>query len=199
MFLHTHAMHHTAGTPVDEKTTHPMHQKQNPLTASPSSTFKLVLSIPTLPMFTEPWMSTALDLYPWLKEGATGNPADLVQGGYYMGADYVKHTMPLATNMAMLAWSLMEFAPGIEQVNVTCVVSCVITMLYLDGGRCCVSKHQQLQCQQERVLTAGHVHTALLQSAINSALFSPFVFLHIGRSAGFVYLCKQYLCCCLWV
>lgn len=90
-------------------------------------------------------MSTALELYPWLKAGATGNPADLVQGGYYMAADYVKHTMPLATSMAMLAWSLIEFVAGFEQVqNNRCY-----NMLRLGGGSHCLSKQQQLRCQQE--------------------------------------------------
>jgi hypothetical protein len=67
---------------------------------------------------TEPWMQQALDHYPWLTN-ATGNPADLVHGGYYMGVDYVKHTFPLATSMSMLAWCLLRFRPAFEQVRAT--------------------------------------------------------------------------------
>jgi len=33
------------------------------------------------------------------------------------GADYVKHTMPLATSTAMLAWSLLTFREGFAQVS----------------------------------------------------------------------------------
>lgn len=69
----------------------------------------------------EPWMDQALHFYPWLGAAATGDPADTVQGGYYMGADYVKHSLPLATSMSMLAWSLMAFKPGFDKVS--CVPS----------------------------------------------------------------------------
>jgi hypothetical protein len=64
---------------------------------------------------TQSWMQQAFENYPWLVN-ATGNPADLVHGGYYMGVDYVKHTFPLATSMSMLAWSLLRFRPAFEQV-----------------------------------------------------------------------------------
>jgi hypothetical protein len=67
---------------------------------------------------TQPWMQQTLDNYPWLAN-ATGNPADVVHGGYYMGVDYVKHTFPLATSMSMLAWSIVQFRPAFEQVGVT--------------------------------------------------------------------------------
>jgi hypothetical protein len=71
----------------------------------------------SMPSFakTEPWMQEALDNYPWLAN-ATGNPTDLVHGGYCMGVDYVKHTFPLATSMSMLAWSILQFKQAYEQV-----------------------------------------------------------------------------------
>jgi hypothetical protein len=65
---------------------------------------------------TEPWMQQALDYYPWLTN-ATGNPLDLVHGGFYLGADYVKHTFPLATSMSMLAWSILQFKESYEKVR----------------------------------------------------------------------------------
>lgn len=56
--------------------------------------------------------------YPWLSGSVpTGNDADLVQGGFYMSGDYVKQTFPLATSMAMLAWSMMAFNTGYEKVS----------------------------------------------------------------------------------
>ena len=38
--------------------------------------------------------------------------ADPVPGGFFMGADYVKHSLPLATSVAALSWSLLTFGPG---------------------------------------------------------------------------------------
>jgi hypothetical protein len=34
-----------------------------------------------------------------------------------MGGDYVKHSFPLATNMAMLAWSLLRFGTAYREVG----------------------------------------------------------------------------------
>lgn len=39
---------------------------------------------------------------------------DAVPGGFYMAADYVKHTHPMATSLSLLAWSLVEFKAGYE-------------------------------------------------------------------------------------
>jgi hypothetical protein len=39
-----------------------------------------------------------------------------VQGGFFMGGDYVKHSFPLAINMMMLAWTLMRFEPAYQKV-----------------------------------------------------------------------------------
>lgn len=79
----------------------------------------------------DPWILQALDSYPWLAN-ATGNPMDLVHGGFYMGADYVKHSFPLATSMSMLAWSLLQFRQIYEQVGVQ---ACRLAL-----GRCCRAK-----------------------------------------------------------
>jgi hypothetical protein len=43
--------------------------------------------------------------------------ADAVPGGFYMAADYVKYGAPVASSMALLAWSLVEFGQGYEQVE----------------------------------------------------------------------------------
>jgi hypothetical protein len=37
---------------------------------------------------------------------------DAVPGGFYMGADYVKYTTPMATSLSLLAWSLVDFKGG---------------------------------------------------------------------------------------
>lgn len=69
----------------------------------------------TLPDWAQ--LPAAAVAYPWLSGAVpTGNEADLVQGGFYMGGDFVKQTFPLATSMAMLAWSLMAFKNGYMQV-----------------------------------------------------------------------------------
>jgi hypothetical protein len=42
-----------------------------------------------------------------------------VSGGFYMDSTYVKHTMPMATSLSLLAASLVEFKSGYEaQVRV---------------------------------------------------------------------------------
>jgi hypothetical protein len=38
--------------------------------------------------------------------------SDAVPGGFYMGADYVKHSFPLATSLTTLAWSMLTFGAG---------------------------------------------------------------------------------------
>ena len=43
----------------------------------------------------------------------------MLQGGFYMGGDYVKHSFPLATNMAMLGWSLLRFRDAYQQVGLS--------------------------------------------------------------------------------
>lgn len=43
---------------------------------------------------------------------AFGRGSDAVPGGFYMGPDYVKHSLPLATSLSTLAWSLLTFGPG---------------------------------------------------------------------------------------
>jgi hypothetical protein len=37
---------------------------------------------------------------------------DPVPGGFYMGADYVKYTTPMATSLSLLAYSLVEHKEG---------------------------------------------------------------------------------------
>lgn len=44
---------------------------------------------------------------------------DAVPGGFYMGADYVKHTHPMATSLSLLAWSLVEFKAGYQVLPAT--------------------------------------------------------------------------------
>jgi hypothetical protein len=46
--------------------------------------------------------------------------ADAVPGGFYMAADYVKYGAPVASSMTLLAWSLVEFGQGYEQVGAYC-------------------------------------------------------------------------------
>eukprot|EP00879_Flechtneria_rotunda_P004438 GHRR01004689.1.p1 GENE.GHRR01004689.1~~GHRR01004689.1.p1 ORF type:complete len:1077 (+),score=332.23 GHRR01004689.1:2028-5258(+) len=38
--------------------------------------------------------------------------SDSIVGGYYMNSDYNKYSLPIATSMTMLAWSLIEFPKG---------------------------------------------------------------------------------------
>jgi hypothetical protein len=42
-----------------------------------------------------------------------------------MGGDYVKHSFPLATNMMLLAWTLMRFESAYEKV---CLVPGTLTI-----------------------------------------------------------------------
>eukprot|EP00878_Enallax_costatus_P018168 GHUV01019116.1.p1 GENE.GHUV01019116.1~~GHUV01019116.1.p1 ORF type:complete len:324 (+),score=74.13 GHUV01019116.1:1555-2526(+) len=55
--------------------------------------------------------------YPWLQ-----TPAQLANetmtGGYYVGSDYVKYSMPIATTMTMMAWSMLEFPKGFAAAGV---------------------------------------------------------------------------------
>jgi len=37
-----------------------------------------------------------------------------VPGGFYTAADYVKHSHPMATSLALLAWSIVEFKTGYQ-------------------------------------------------------------------------------------
>lgn len=39
---------------------------------------------------------------------------DAVSGGFYMDSTYVKHTMPMATSLSLLAASLVEFNSGYQ-------------------------------------------------------------------------------------
>lgn len=48
-----------------------------------------------------------------------------LQGGLFMGGDYVKHSFPLATNMMLLAWTLMRFESAYEKV---CLVPGTLTI-----------------------------------------------------------------------
>jgi hypothetical protein len=49
--------------------------------------------------------------YSWLEP--TSGLADPVQGGFYMAADYVKYSMPIATSMTLLALSLVSCTCGV--------------------------------------------------------------------------------------
>lgn len=51
--------------------------------------------------------------------GAGVCAGDAVPGGFYMGADYVKHTHPMATSLSLLAWSLVEFKAGYQVLPAT--------------------------------------------------------------------------------
>lgn len=39
-------------------------------------------------------------------------PGDPVPGGFWMSADNVKYTAPMATSLSLLAWSVVEFRDG---------------------------------------------------------------------------------------
>jgi hypothetical protein len=41
----------------------------------------------------------------------------VLQGGFFMGGDYVKHSFPMAGSMTLLAWSLLRFGPAYQQVS----------------------------------------------------------------------------------
>lgn len=45
--------------------------------------------------------------YPWLQSPSELSTETLT-GGYYVGSDYVKYSLPIATSMTMLAWSLVS-------------------------------------------------------------------------------------------
>jgi hypothetical protein len=68
--------------------------------------------------------AAAAAAYPWLNASGT---ADAVPGGFYMGADYVKYGPPVASSMALLAWSVVEFGQGYEQVG-----ACISEMFEMD-------------------------------------------------------------------
>lgn len=58
--------------------------------------------------------AAALKAYPWLQPSANADP---VPGGYYMGADYVKYSFPLASSMSLLALSIITFPTAFNQVS----------------------------------------------------------------------------------
>lgn len=45
--------------------------------------------------------------YPWLQSPSELSTETLT-GGFYVGSDYVKYSLPIATSMTMLAWSLVS-------------------------------------------------------------------------------------------
>jgi hypothetical protein len=61
--------------------------------------------------------AAAAAAYPCLNASGV---ADAVPGGFYMAADYVKYGAPVASSMALLAWSLVDFGQGYEQVGTYC-------------------------------------------------------------------------------
>lgn len=67
--------------------------------------------LPTLTGFVDtarsgPLPAATVASYPWLEPSSALD--DPVPGGFYMSADYVKYSLPMATSMTMLAWSLVS-------------------------------------------------------------------------------------------
>jgi hypothetical protein len=55
-----------------------------------------------------PLMTSTKAQFPWLEESGL---RDRVIGGWYMtGADYVKYTFPMASSVAFMSWSMLEFS-----------------------------------------------------------------------------------------
>jgi hypothetical protein len=89
---------------------------------------------------------------------------DAVRGGFYMGADYVKYTTPMATSLSLLAWSMVEFKGGFkEQV---CTITCH-GGLRLCALACAVAALPDHPCVLILPGNSGHV----LLSSLLSSLF----------------------------
>jgi hypothetical protein len=60
--------------------------------------------------------------------------AVVLQGGFLMGGDYVKHSFPLATSMTLLAWSLLRLGPAYKQVSSTSDVAGISSSMNVTEG-----------------------------------------------------------------
>jgi hypothetical protein len=85
-------------------------------TSAPAAAMQV---LPVLTGFVDTARSGALPAgtraaYPWL-EPISGMD-DPVKGGFYMAADYVKYSMPIATSMTALALSLVRLAANAVDV-----------------------------------------------------------------------------------
>lgn len=69
--------------------------------------------------------NATLSAFPWLPPSS--GLADPVPGGFYSDASYVKFSLPLATSMTMLAWSLVRAARAAH----ACMYACAARALRL--------------------------------------------------------------------
>jgi hypothetical protein len=109
---------HDLGSALQLATTFLQAQRAAPAGALPgAATLAALPPYDTMRLEGVDFSAAALARYPWLAAGATESPRDLVSGGFFMGGDFVKHTLPLATNLALLAWSVTHFAHAYARVR----------------------------------------------------------------------------------
>eukprot|EP00878_Enallax_costatus_P030714 GHUV01033493.1.p1 GENE.GHUV01033493.1~~GHUV01033493.1.p1 ORF type:complete len:374 (+),score=66.22 GHUV01033493.1:124-1122(+) len=122
-------------TPTEHNFPQALKLSTNFLSAQRVTSQAMLGAVNTLPLW-EKLPQSAIDAYPWLNRAPTGNANDVVQGGFYIAGDYVKQTLPLATSMSMLAWSMMAFRDGYEKVRGRVATGTVCRQIKVLGFEC---------------------------------------------------------------